>query len=869
MKRRYLLPFLVAHCGAFAVGCSQNETHPIENTAEFSAALFASDPAISDEIEIGKPVLEKRTSVESKIAFGADEYLVVWSIPTYMPSAHMYASRVSPAGEVLDPAGFYVGPGYPSDVVFANGQFVVVSTPLTGSPSGDIRLTRILPSGQVLDPGGIVVAPDDPTTMIDVFPTIVSDGTDYLVAWTENANFPTIFRALRLARVTSAGVVVDPGGLLVTDLIPWTSRPSMAFDGNQFLLTWAPNFDQVYGMRVSKSADLIDTKPIIIDELIGNHWNSKVVFDGTQFVVGSSLVKDNTAVVRLRRVATNGTVDPTPIEVSTGSPTAFFGHMAFDGNRLVVALEDSTQKKTYSWHVNLDGTTLEPIPQLLADKSVAPHVAAGASGQSMLVWKEEAAEPATLRGFTVGTRMDASGKMLDVPALPMSVRAGAETAPRATFDGKNYILVRRDDSGFLATRLSPAGMIVDEIALPFGKESLASNQVAHVSSSGSSGPTWIVVTLSESSKSSRLVRVSSDGKVLDDAPVQLPPSNLGPLAERDYLAAVDPDGILFVGAQDTGIPFALRVTNDGQVQPLVTLGSLPCVPHSLTFDGAAYFLTCSTPTGKAPQGDYESTLLAARVSTQGQLLDADWKTLTTVPNSMLVWFDAAFDGKNHTLLWRTDVYGEGVWPNFPRTLGLHAMTVSPTGDVVANASLLVPEVQGCGTAAERSLRPALASTNGKNYVVWSESSNVSSCDASHLDLMGVEIDGTGVVSPKFVVSAETGMEDSANVVSGPDGQLLVAYGRFVPEAPYAAVRARARLVNPCVCADGQSCVAGVCASTTGGDKPPSKEPITFGGCGCRLSDDERVNVWGGLSMLALAMVCRRRLGRQTKRVTRA
>ncbi len=213
----------------------------------------------------------------------------------------MYASRVSPAGEVLDPAGFYVGPGYPSDVIFANGQFVVVSTPLTGSPSGDIRLTRILPSGQVLDPGGIVVAPDDPTTMIDVFPTIVSDGADYLVAWTENANFPNFFRTLRLARVTSAGVVVDPGGLLVTGLIAWTSRPSMAFDGNQFLLTWAPNFDQVYGMRVSKSADLIDTKPIIIDERVGNHWSSQVVFDGTQFVAGSSLVKNNTAVLRLRR----------------------------------------------------------------------------------------------------------------------------------------------------------------------------------------------------------------------------------------------------------------------------------------------------------------------------------------------------------------------------------------------------------------------------------------------------------------------------------------------------------------------------------------------------------------------------------------
>lgn len=867
MKRRYLLPLLVASGGAFGLGCS--EAHFVENTAEFSAALYASDPAISDEIEIAQPTLERRTSVESKIAYCAGEYLVVWSIPTYSPSAHMYATRVSESGEVLDPAGFYVGPGYPSDIIFANGQFVVVSTSITGSPSGDIRITRILPSGQVLDPGGIVVAPDDPITMIDVFPTITSDGKDFLLVWTENGNIPTIFRSMRLARITSAGEVLDPGGLLLTDLIPWTSRPSLAFDGNQYLLAWAPNFDLIYGMRLSKSADLLDSKPIIIDDLVGNHQNLKVIFDGTRFVVGSSLVKDNAAILRMRRVATDGTVDPTAIDVPTGIATASFTHMDFDGNRLVATLEDSMQKKTYSWHVNLDGTASEPIPPLLSGKSIAPYVAHGSSGQSMFVWTEEPAFAGTFRGFTMGSRMDASGKLLDTPALPMSVRADAETAPRAAFDGKNYVLARRNETGFFATRMSSAGTIVDEIALPFGKESIESNRISHVlSNAGSSGPTWITMMSSGPSKSTRVVRLSAEGALLDDSPFQLPASYLGPLAERDYLAAVDPDGILFVGAQNSGIPFALRVNNDGQVQPLTPIGNLACTPHSLTFDGNAYLLTCSTPTGNAPAGDYESTLFAVRMSPQGQLIDTDWKTLTTVQNSMLQWFDASFDGKNHTLLWRTDVYGPGVWPNFPRTLALHAMTVSPTLEVVGNASLLVPEVMGCGTAAERSLHPTLATTNGKTYVVWSESSETSSCDTAHLDLMGVEIDVMGAVSPKFVVSAEAGMEDSPSLATGPDGQILVAYSRFVPDAPYATDRARARLINPCVCADGQTCVAGVCSSSTGGNKPPPKGPITFGGCGCRLSTDEPANVWGCVSLAALAMVCRRRLGRQTNHANR-
>ncbi len=869
MKRRYLLPLLVVQGGAFGLGCS--ETHFVENTAELSAALYASDPAISDEIEIAQPQLERRTSVESKIAYGAGEYLVVWSIPTYEPSAHIYATRVSENGEVLDPAGFYVGPGYPSDIIFSNGQFVVVSTAITGSPSGDIRITRISPSGQVLDPGGIVVAPDDPNTMIDIFPTITSDGQDFIVVWTENGNFPTVFRAMRLARITSTGTVVDPGGLLVMDLIPWTSRPSLAFDGNQYLLAWAPNFDFIYGMRVSKSADLLDSKPIVIDDLVGNHQNLKVIFDGTKFVVASSLVKDNAATLRMRRVATDGTVDPVALEVPTGIATALFTDMDFDGNRLVATLEDFMQKKTYSWHVNLDGTTSEPIPPLLFGKSIAPRVAHGPGGQAMYVWTEEPAPFGTKTGFTMASRMDASGKMIDVPALPMSVRAEAETAPRAAFDGKNYVLVRRNESGFFATRLSAAGAIVDEIPLPFGKESLESNHVSHVkSSAGSSGPTWIAVTALDPAASTRVVRLSTDGKVLDDQPFQLPASNFGPLADRDYLAAADADGILFVGAQASGIPFSLRVNNDGQVQPLTPIGNLPCTPHSLTFDGSAYLVTCSTPLGNAPGGDYESTLLAVRVTPLGQLVDTDWKTLTTVKNSMLEWFDASFDGKNHTLLWRTDEYGPGVWPNFPRTLALHAMTVSPTLEVAGNASFLVPEVDGCGTAAERSLHPALATTNGKTYVVWSESAETSSCDTAHLDLMGVEIDAMGAVSPKFVVSAEAGMEDSPALATGPDGQILVAYSRFVPDAPYATTRARARLINPCVCADGQTCVAGVCSSSsTGGDKPPTKGPISFGGCGCRLSSDEPTHVWGGVSMAVLAMVCRRRSGRRTNHAKRS
>src|SRR4051812_17672318 len=122
MMRRYSIPFFVACGGTIMLECGEASRQDGDGTAGFFAAPFAANPPISDEIEIDAPMLERRTSVEAKVAFGAGEYLVVWSAPTYYPAAHMYGTRITQAGEVLDPSGFYIGPGYPSDLAFANGQ---------------------------------------------------------------------------------------------------------------------------------------------------------------------------------------------------------------------------------------------------------------------------------------------------------------------------------------------------------------------------------------------------------------------------------------------------------------------------------------------------------------------------------------------------------------------------------------------------------------------------------------------------------------------------------------------------------------------------------------------------------------------------
>jgi hypothetical protein len=871
MMRQYSIPLLLAHCGLLALGCSQELEPSPETTAEWSAALLAADPPISDEIEIAEPKLERRTSVDPHIAFGDGVYLVVWSIPTTHPSAHMYGTRIGQSGEILDPSGFYIGPGYPSSMTHANGQFVVVSTPIMNNPNGEIRATRISPAGKVLDPGGVLVAPDDATSSVDIFPVIASDGTDFLIAWTENGNSPMIFRSLRTARFTGAGEVLDPGGKLVTEIVPWTNPPGLAFDGQQYLLTWSPNFDNIYGLRLSKAADVLDSKPIVIDELIGNHKHLKTLHDGMNFLVVSGLDDGQNNTIRIRKVASSGVVDPNAIVTPTGVGSAIFSDVSLHGQRLLVTLDDYTLDKTYSFHLTTDGIPSEPVPPVLAENSRDSRVAANAVG-SLVIWAEEASYGAPAKGFTMGTRVDLAGKKLDSPALPVTVRASTQGAPRASFNGKNHFLAWREANEFLSAQVTPLGEVVPGPALPFKDPAAGSTQITQIfSAAEANGPVWAQATQIGATGSTLVARISADGMVLDSVPFQLPASSHGPLVTQQYLAAADSEGAIFVGASpSTSIPFAIRVTNDGAVQPLVQIGAQPCVPKSLTFDGTNYLLTCATPIGDYPDNDFDATLLGASISKNGQLLDAGWKPLFTFPNTMFEWFSASFDGKNHWLVWRIDDKQQGYWPNFPRTVRLHAMGVSSQGELLTPEPLLLAEMDGCGTAAIKSLHPAVGSVKDTTYVVWSESPNPASCDPFPIDLVGVTIDAAGNVSPKFPISSMPGNEDAPALSIHPEGQILVTYARFAPEAPYVAERARARFITACVCPDGQACVTGACSSSSSGSTSsgssggnnPGDEPIRFGGCGCRFG--EEVPVRGGLAT-AMAMFVWAGLRRRSSR----
>lgn len=153
--------------------------------------------------------------------------------------------------------------------VFGNTYYLAVWSDGNRSPnkkSSDIYCARIdSATGQSLDPNGILVCNADYNQS---HPMVAFDGTNFLVVWEDfrnNRNYDVYG-----ARVTEAGVVLDPNGFPIMAKVDTNhARPVVAFANGNYFVAWndARHYPaySIYGTRVTPAGLVLDPNGILID----------------------------------------------------------------------------------------------------------------------------------------------------------------------------------------------------------------------------------------------------------------------------------------------------------------------------------------------------------------------------------------------------------------------------------------------------------------------------------------------------------------------------------------------------------------------------------------------------------------------------
>jgi hypothetical protein len=556
---------------------------------------------------------ETRSQGWPHVASNGTDYLVTWYLRGTDGFDDVYARRVSSTGTLLDTADIPVATGYgyneTSPVVASNGSVYVVAWADSRATNSHIYATRISNAGVVLDGTGVAVS----SATLEFSPVIASNGTDFFIAWLDFRNSGS--RDVYGTRVTASGSisVVDSAGLAVsTTSTIQENYPAVSSNGTDYLVAWtawitSPSTFQTRACRISSSAAsssaVVDTTSLVLSTA-ANYKRPTVARAGTDYLVAWEGNGSTTGTTTLYNawVSSTGTITSGsgfPISTALSSLNQIEPAVASNGSSYLVVWTDmSSGIQIYGVRVTREGGALDVPPLVLTSAARERQTPAVTSNGTdyFVTWMDFRNTNWDIYGARVLGSGSSSSAVVDPDGFVISATSAFENAPAVASDGEDYFVVwRQDVSGrgdIHGARVTSAGVVQDTSGI-----ALATNLVEHYAPRvASNGSNYLVVWAEYQPLTDWDVygiRVSTDGTLLDTSSIAI---SAGSRVQYEPDVASDKTDYFVVWTEysltESYDIYGARVTGEGAL--VDTSGLALCTEtvnqHSprVAYDGANY-----------------------------------------------------------------------------------------------------------------------------------------------------------------------------------------------------------------------------------------------------------------------------------------
>jgi hypothetical protein len=348
----------------------------------------------------------------------------------------------------------------PAVAANASGYLVVWTHAKGTNTDAAVAAARVSEAGVLLDPYGLAISSQASEQTVCA---VAANPSQFLVVWAAPGTLTTDWDILG-ARVRADGTVVDSTPLPVCALSSsLQASPAVAGNGNNFLVAWRDSRDSaIYGTIVRPDGGLSVTNGFLLGEAPNDQYTPAVASLGTNYLVVWQDYRNSTEDADMYGARVTGSgllLDTNGLAISTRAYSQFHPSVAADGTNYLVVWEDHDLggNDICGARVTLDGVVLDTNAIAIchaANAQINPAVAA-VGGDFLVVWQDYRDSPASaLAARIYGTRVHDDGSVVDSNGVAFTTAGGEGWSPAVAGLGAGFLAVWQDSRNNLQTTLT-------------------------------------------------------------------------------------------------------------------------------------------------------------------------------------------------------------------------------------------------------------------------------------------------------------------------------------------------------------------------------------------------------------------------------